>query len=452
MVYADNVFCQYDLSSYYYKNSSQFFSWSMDSRLCTHLVFGYGLAVDGNTSELQITDTYLLLNKEFLNVSQIMNGSIKKVMFTVNVWEEEEPKRFSKMVSSSARRDKFYSSLIDFMYHWHFDGVQIDWRYPTQRSEQSEVEKNILLFLEELGLIFQEHKFLLMVAVSGRTDKQTLEYYNSHRIANHVDFVNLILHDDRDPYSLHLSYNAPLYGSENSVAAAVKHWVEACQSPKKLILSIPFYVRSYTMEKNRTSVGSASRGPGRRTMRSQRSGFMTYGEWCVQSGSWFRKFDKIAMVPYATRDDHWVTYENARSIWAKMHLLQRHKLGGAMAWTIDVDDFLGRCGEPHGLLRIMYSALGDKNAMTTQIPTTERSGFCPTDGFKRDHFDCRLYHECHSGERVEYECLQGEYFDESLGICRPENEVKCEQNFVTRRPDMAFHNTDTIQLNLTLIK
>ncbi|XP_052842100.1 chitinase-3-like protein 1 [Drosophila gunungcola] len=446
-----NIFCQYDLASYYFKERSQFFDWNLDSRLCTHLVIGSGVGVDEETGELKITDKQLLLEKDMLNsVKNMKTDSIRKVMFTAGGWQEES-RGFSRMVASPSSRNHFCTSMIAFMNKWGFDGVQIDWRYPTQRGGQSDDRKNFVLLLEELGLSFREHKFILMVAVLGRTDKGTLESYNIPQIVKNCDFVHLMLHDERDPYRLRLAYNAPLLRNEGSVADAIEHWIEHGRAPQKLILGIPLFVRSYTMDKNRTTVGSPCKGPGKKTKLSRRSGFMTYNEWCVQESNWTRKFDQVAKVPYATRGDQWVSYENPQSIWAKMHLLQKHKLGGAMAWTVDVDDFRGACGERHGLLRVIFSALGDKNALTTEKPTTEVSGLCPQDGFWRDGWDCRLYYECRNGDRIYYECHEGQYFDEAQLICRPAAEVKCDKEFVIWRRGMPVYNFKNMPLNLKIV-
>ncbi|XP_033153044.1 chitinase-3-like protein 1 [Drosophila mauritiana] len=447
-----NVFCQYDLGSYYYKGRGQFFEWHLDSRLCTHLVLGSGVGVDGKTGKMRITDKILLLEKDKLSSVKTMKwDSIRKVMFTIGGWEEDSSS-FSRMVSSPKKRDNFYSSILEFMFKWGFDGVQIDWRYPTLLGGHPEDRQNFVILLEELGLIFRKNQLILMVAVLGRTNKRILESYNIPEIVKNSDFVHLMLHDEQDPYRLRLAYNAPLVGYEDSVTDSIMHWKRNGGAPEKLILGIPLFVRSFTMDRNQSTVGSACKGPGRPTKLSHRPGFMTYNEWCVQQSKWSRKFDQLAKVPYATRGDQWVSYENPRSIWAKMHLLQKHKLGGAMAWTIDVDDFRGRCGEQHGLLRVIFSALGDKNALTTEKPTTEASGLCPHDGFSRDGWDCRLYHECRDGERIYYECLEGQYFDESQVMCRPAAEVKCDENFVIWRPGMPVYNSDNMPLNLKIVE
>lgn len=52
------------MNSVYYKNTSQFYDWHIDSRLCTHLVLGSGTGVDEKSGALSITNKALLENSE----------------------------------------------------------------------------------------------------------------------------------------------------------------------------------------------------------------------------------------------------------------------------------------------------------------------------------------------------------------------------------------------------
>ncbi|KAH8325163.1 hypothetical protein KR074_004339 [Drosophila pseudoananassae] len=447
-----HIFCQYDLGSFYFKNESHVYSWNIDTRLCTHLVVGHGFGVNEQTGEVKITDEFMLVQHGFLTeVIRLKMDSVKKILFTLGGLANGESRRLTELISSSAKREKFYKSLTDFLSQWHLDGVQIDWRYPARGSQPKDKE-NFVIFLEELHLAAQQHKFILMVAVLGRTDKQTLDGYNIPTIANEADFVNLMLHDERDSHSRKLAYNAPLHGDENSVEAAVKHWLKAGLAPKKLILSIPLFLTSYTMDKKRFAVGSACKGPGKQTPFTRRPGFMTYNEWCLQMSKWSIHFDKKFMVPFATRGNQWVSFEDSRSLWPKMNIIKSNKLGGAMAWTIDADDFNGKCGEQFSQLRIIFTALGDQSALMTTAPTTVANGLCPRDGFQRHLWDCRLYHECRNGERIYYECLRGQFFDEKLGYCRPEKDVECKQDFVVWSPGMPLYGVDNFPLNLKIVE
>ncbi|KAH8290718.1 hypothetical protein KR054_005193, partial [Drosophila jambulina] len=440
-----NIFCQHDLNSYYYKNRSKFFSWNVDSRLCTHLVLGSGVGVDEETGAIKMKSEKLLVEGH-----QLKADSIRKVILSVGGFEEDS-QIFSRMVASGAMLEEFSSSLVAFIMKMGYDGAQIDWRYPTQSGGHPEDHRNFVLFLKELSTIFRQHKFILMVVALGRTDKRTLESYDIPGIVHYADFINLMVNDERDKYRKSLAYIAPLYGGTSSVAAAVKHWISVGRAPHKLLLNVPLFGRSYTMDKNQSAVGSPCQGPGLPAKNSQIAGFTTFNEFCVQASKWSKHFDKVAKVPYATRGDQWLSYENSESIWAKMHFLKRNQLGGAMAWTIDADDIFGTCGFQFSLLRTIFTALGDPNVLTTPLPTTVVDGICPHDGFFIDKWECRYYYECRLGKRFEYECIKGQYFDEAKGYCRPEKEVECNQDFVVWRPGMPLYNYQNLPLNLKVV-
>ena len=46
-----------------------------------------------------------------------------------------------------------------------------------------------------------------------------------------------------------------------------------------------------------------------------------------------------AMGPYAFRDDQWVSFEDSKMIKKKSKFIKDEKLGGAMIWALDLDDF-----------------------------------------------------------------------------------------------------------------
>ncbi|KAF2977051.1 hypothetical protein EK904_003933 [Melospiza melodia maxima] len=46
-------------------------------------------------------------------------------------------------------------------------------------------------------------------------------------------------------------------------------------------------------------------------------------------------------VPYAYKANEWVGYDNEKSFGLKVDWLKKNNFGGAMVWTIDLDDFTG---------------------------------------------------------------------------------------------------------------
>lgn len=118
---------------------------------------------------------------------------------------------------------------------------------------------------------------------------------------------------------------------------------------EKLVLGIPFYGRSFTIqEKSERLFGSASIGEGVPGNATRESGFLSYGlEICkyIKEDNWTRAWSGEHQVPYAYKKTQWVGYDDSESVKIKVNYITRHCLAGAMVWSIDLDDFSGLCSE-----------------------------------------------------------------------------------------------------------
>ena len=69
---------------------------------------------------------------------------------------------------------------------------------------------------------------------------------------------------------------------------------------------------------------------------------MAYYEICnlVQSKGWQVVQDPTGSHgPYAFKDDQWVSFDDVATIRKKAEFVRNMKLGGAMIWALDLDDF-----------------------------------------------------------------------------------------------------------------
>jgi chitinase len=65
-----------------------------------------------------------------------------------------------------------------------------------------------------------------------------------------------------------------------------------------------------------------------------------------------------AMGPYAFKDDQWVGYDDEDIVRLKARYVNEKKLGGIMFWSIDNDDFRGKCHDrPYPLIEAAKEAL-----------------------------------------------------------------------------------------------
>ena len=66
------------------------------------------------------------------------------------------------------------------------------------------------------------------------------------------------------------------------------------------------------------------------------------------------------MGPYAYKGNEWVSFDDIDTINQKTEYIKSMKLGGAMIWALDLDDFGGSCGtgETYPLLKTINRGLG----------------------------------------------------------------------------------------------
>nr|CAD7461789.1 unnamed protein product [Timema tahoe] len=78
----------------------------------------------------------------------------------------------------------------------------------------------------------------------------------------------------------------------------------------------------------------------------------------LEDDYWTIDWDDEAEVPFASRGSLWVAYDDPESIAEKAQYVLDMELGGAMVWSIDMDDFKGNCGDKNVLLQKINGYLG----------------------------------------------------------------------------------------------
>lgn len=156
------------------------------------------------------------------------------------------------------------------------------------------------------------------------------------------------------------------------------------------------------------------------------------------------------MGPYAYKGNQWVGFDDASTIKMKTQFVKDMKLGGAMIWALDLDDFTNRCQcESYPLLKTINRGLGRlKDKPECQLEESYQAAAahtytekCPNHGEYAPHpTDCNSYRICNGDwvimscppstvwDQTKKTCNTPEYVQGKCGTAAPADSMKPEDN------------------------
>lgn len=349
--------------------------------MCSHVTLAF-VTINSETFELESSmSTYINstgLYREFTSIKK--RYTHMKTLLSVGGWEYGHGV-FSHMASHSLSRRRFVKSAVRWMRQYGFDGLDISWQYPGTmvRGGSYGDKENFVLVMKELRAEFEKYDFMLTTTIP--IDPMLLKTgFNVAALSRYVDWFNVFSHDLRGTWTGYTDVHSPLrrrcfdhgqYGALN-VEDGLRRLVKLGAPKKKLMLGIPFYGRSYTLQDPRYHSLAA---PTRRDVHAVPGPFvmsdeiLAYYEICMDITmlSWRREFDDVGQCPYAYRGDQWVGYEDEESISAKVDFVLEKDYGGVMVFNIDMDDFTGSCGVKNPLLNAICRKFNEGRLIDPRI-------------------------------------------------------------------------------------
>ncbi|KAJ4269737.1 Chitinase 4 [Fusarium torreyae] len=335
-----------------YANSVYFANWDiyarnfqpqdLDATHISHVLYAFmNVKPDGTVCT---GDSYSDLEKHYDGDSWVEEG--------VNAYGCST--NFPSTASTAENRARFAKSSVTLMKDWGFDGVDIDWEYPTDDAEATNFDLLLQAVRDELDLYASQYApdyhFLLSIAAPAGAEKY--EKLHLANVGEIVDNINLMAYDYAGSWDDISGHNANLFkypGSANdfNTDGAVKAYIEAGVPSEKIVLGMPLYGRSF---EGNSGIGKSYSDVGQ-------------GSW--ERGVWDYKalpkpgaelmYDSYAEAFYSYDDktEELISYDTPDIVRKKVEYIHKHNLGGSMFWEASADK-----GGDESLIGTSYEALG----------------------------------------------------------------------------------------------
>jgi chitinase len=261
-----------------------------------------------------------------------------KVMLSIGGWTWST--NFPSAASTDANRKNFAKTAITFMKDWGFDGIDVDWEYPADSTQAT----NMILLLKEIRSQLDAYAaqyapgyhFLLSIAAPAGP-----EHYSLLRFADLgqvLDYVNLMAYDYAGSWSTFSGHDANLFANPSNPNAspyntdtAIKAYINGGVPASKIVLGMPIYGRSF---EGTTDIGKAYTGIG--------SGSWENGIWdykVLPKAGATVKYDSVAKgyYSYDPSSKELISYDTPDMVNTKVSYLKSLGLGGSMFWEASAD-------------------------------------------------------------------------------------------------------------------
>jgi chitinase len=235
-----------------------------------------------------------------------------------------------------------------------YDGVDIDWEYPSTAQDAA----TFLKLMAALRGAFPSPTFVLSADVAPWGGSG----YDFPNVTPLVDYFNIMMYDCAGPWTDDAQLNSAIFPDPFNPATyncepggTVKEAIDIYLNdlsipPAQLNMGTPFY--GYLYENVRALWGFCANCAN--TVISENYG--TFIKQRINHNGWRTFYDTYSLVPYMLRTDGkpgFITYDDTFSTFYRVaYSVWRRGLGGSFMWSLDAD----YDGRSQDLLEAMYNA------------------------------------------------------------------------------------------------
>tara|TARA_Y100000590_G_scaffold59517_2_gene63157 strand:+ start:1079 stop:2431 length:1353 start_codon:yes stop_codon:yes gene_type:complete len=265
------------------------------------------------------------------DIANVVHQNDRKLLLSFGGWGNTGG--FAAMASTIDSRENFISNLLDLMFNYGYDGIDLDWEYPATAEETNDLTS----LVDELRIAFDSINPDYMITMAVGPGNWSGQHFEYETMNENLDWFSMMGYDFHGSWSNHAGHNAPLYQSppgdlDGAVHTGINYLLNSRNIPaEKLNLGVPFYGKKF----NASAINGSFSGSVTDIWYDQAAGMINSG--------YNYYWDENARCPYLLNENQTqlVTFDDPASIQEKAEYVKQHGLGGMMIWALGYDHVNG---------------------------------------------------------------------------------------------------------------